>query len=463
MPQVTLDRPANIGLRFRKGPILQAMQPRRSLPLAFLLAAACSKATIPNADPDAAQVEIDGAIDIDASQESAIVICPQDDTGCDYIGGDGLQQAVEENPGSTAAPTQLLLRSGNYTRATGSSYTGPQSEERQAFVLITDEYIDISAESGATLDGAASAAMSGIVLTGGSLSIADAALKGFQEGTCGSTCPGGHALHAMGGTLSLRSVSITDTEASVLRAGSTAMVSLEASTVMNCPRLLTLDGSASLIVKGTTISGLAERVGNLTESATFEARGCVFSGESSGIFLADTSSAVLSNNIFSGLENPVYGADQVSITVTNNTFANSTIAAVNAYHCSGNNPAVTLVNNIFYATEENPTDNTFGYGTGGGCWGSAGGANDPKDFNTYFQNQRQDTDCGTHEYCPSANDLEDDPLFQSVGTGNYRLQDTSTSWQSGDDSLQNPDGTRAHRGAYGGPGACDLDSSLPGC
>lgn len=53
------------------------------------------------------------------------------------------------------------------------------------------------------------------------------------------------------------------------------------------------------------------------------------------------------------------------------------------------------------------------------------------------------------------------PLF--VSTSNFHLQAGSPAINTGDPTLKDPDGTRSDIGAYGGPNACLLDSTLAGC
>jgi len=55
------------------------------------------------------------------------------------------------------------------------------------------------------------------------------------------------------------------------------------------------------------------------------------------------------------------------------------------------------------------------------------------------------------------------PQFQNYNNNNFKLTSTSPCKDAGDPNIKDPDGTRSDIGAYGGPGACILDNTLPGC
>jgi len=64
---------------------------------------------------------------------------------------------------------------------------------------------------------------------------------------------------------------------------------------------------------------------------------------------------------------------------------------------------------------------------------------------------------------PGEGNIRQAPQFVNYAINDFHLKDSSPSIDSGDPDLLDPDGTRSDIGAYGGPGGCILDSSLPGC
>ncbi|MGB4966158.1 MAG: right-handed parallel beta-helix repeat-containing protein, partial [Microgenomates group bacterium] len=128
---------------------------------------------------------------------STKIICPDNSTlaGCDYIGGDGLQKAIDEAPtGSETDARRLLLKAGSYTRQTATPFSTIFSDgsigKRQALFLtsgdggINPKYIEITSESGeenTLIDGFNSIGADGIVISAGRTDISKITLKGIHE------------------------------------------------------------------------------------------------------------------------------------------------------------------------------------------------------------------------------------------------------------------------------------------
>lgn len=62
---------------------------------------------------------------------------------------------------------------------------------------------------------------------------------------------------------------------------------------------------------------------------------------------------------------------------------------------------------------------------------------------------------------PPATNKSAGPKF--VSNSNFHLQSDSPAKNAGDPTILDPDGTPSDMGAYGGPGACGLEPTLPGC
>lgn len=127
---------------------------------------------------------------------STKIICPDNSTlaGCDYIGGDGLQKAIDEAPtGSETDARRLLLKAGSYTRQKGNNYNVHLSDGirglRSAIYLIgedggtTPKYLKLQGESSLSsiLDGANSIGGNGIVITAGRLDLEKINISGFHK------------------------------------------------------------------------------------------------------------------------------------------------------------------------------------------------------------------------------------------------------------------------------------------
>jgi parallel beta-helix repeat protein len=174
----------------------------------------------------------------------------------------------------------------------------------------------------------------------------------------------------------------------------------------------------------------------------------------SGITLFESSDGTIRNNI---INQNKYEAIELTncttVSIANNTLvANGEVrtGGISMYHSCN----VTAKNNIIAFNNKEgiyrDTSNTYKH-TG----------TLTLDYNNVYQNVNGDY-VGVAEGERGANSIMLDPQFIDRANNNFRLQTGSPSKQ-GDPSILNPDGSRSDMGAYGGPGACILDDTLPGC
>ena len=107
--------------------------------------------------------------------QQTLVVCPSGtagQNGCSYIGGDGIQRAVDEAPvGSSTNKTKILIKAGRYSRQNFSEFINLLNKKRKCFVDTKEKFLIFEGEEGAVLDGAASTNMSGFCGKGGEIEI----------------------------------------------------------------------------------------------------------------------------------------------------------------------------------------------------------------------------------------------------------------------------------------------------
>ncbi len=317
--------------------------------------------------------------------------------GCHYIGGDGLQQAVND-----AGPDELVrveLKSGRYSRQTASEHLTSAGRKAKAMLFSENKYIHLKAEADAVLDGGASANMSGIAVRSGSWWLERIRIEGFKADSndcfeSGRTCSRGDGL-------------------------------------VSTP-------SGVAVVYGGRISRNARHGIAAWHNAQLSVRNSIVTknGGGPGIYVDYDVRALIRNNT-------VHWNGRTNVWV---------------YSCRGN-PSVTVVNNLV----------TFAREVGGiGAYGIVMSCrdnhldNDEIHHNLAYGNARERSDCNGYELCEPYVGFGD-PKYVNYESADFHLSDGSYARDAGEPSIQDPDASRSDIGAYGGPGACILDSSLPGC
>ncbi|MGB9911629.1 MAG: NosD domain-containing protein, partial [Microgenomates group bacterium] len=117
---------------------------------------------------------------------TTFTVCPQNQPGCNFTGGDGIQQAVNAaSVGNSTQKTKIIIKPGTYTRQNYTEFVTNDGFKKKCFVGIQEKYLIFEGEGEAVLDGINSAYMDGFCVNGGGIKIINLKIKGFKkEGGC---------------------------------------------------------------------------------------------------------------------------------------------------------------------------------------------------------------------------------------------------------------------------------------
>ena len=144
------------------------------------------------------------------AQSATLTVCPAGTPGrdgCDYIGGDGIQSAIEAAPvGSGSEKTTIVIKDGNYSRQNYSQFDplpwqNAQGDQfkRKCFINTLGKNIAVVGSSqNAILDGRQSSAMSGICARNGEIEIRNLTISEFDKIENESLCTSGPCSRAYG-------------------------------------------------------------------------------------------------------------------------------------------------------------------------------------------------------------------------------------------------------------------------
>lgn len=202
-----------------------------------------------------------------------------------------------------------------------------------------------------------------------------------------------------------------------------------------------LHGANSVIIKGNIIKNNKVGVGLIVHPNTPPSNNII----SNNIFL---------NNFYSGI---TIGDANIGIhTITNNTFFNNGIDTVNP----GNQVQLSSVNNLIF--KNNVVDN----GTSRGIKTDHFSQLNNFSYNDIFNNRQGNYIGDIGDQTGHNSNISQILSFidpNNPTSPNFHLQASSPAKNTGDPTILDPDGSRSDMGAYGGPDACLLDSTLPGC
>lgn len=341
--------------------------------------------------------------------KNPVVVCPSGtagQNGCDYIGGDGIQEAVDRAPvGSSTNKTRIIIKPGVYTRQNYTEYLTYDLQKNKCFVNTKEKFLVFEGENQPILDGENSSRMSGFCGKGGEIEVKGLIIKGFKkdDDSCFS----------------------------------------QNSSPCSRGRGLQLEGNIKATVTNNQITG----------------------NQNLGISTHNNSQSTITNNLITRNQSSgIYLRDSSQATITNNTISFNKSAGIDTYQSSDHNPSVVVKNNIITNNFKN-TDNSFGFGIGGRGLHEAGKLNnDHFSYNLIWGNEGENTSCGNLELCENfTGRVNLDPRFVNPSAGDFHLKPGSPAIDAGDPQIKDPDGSRSDLGAYGGPGACGIDPELRGC
>lgn len=371
-----------------------------------------------------------------------ITVCPNNNQSgitCDFIGGEGLQQAINTAPsGST-----INIIKGTY--AAGNNFildSNTSDSKRKKWVSIIDKDLTINGNGSTITAKDSTEYMDGFIIVGDSF----VSIKSLNIDTF---------LHPIANTL------IDDNSGNYFNEGlciglfDSASLELHNSSITNCGSIgvtalgysvLSIFGS-SFIGNGHAESGYMHSLPSNISNATHLYRG--ISGE-------DLSKITIYNSIFRnnyGYNIVLMGSSSVEV---NNSLLldplpggwkggypnnrNIYLASANTVVGVKNSILVNLdatADTQFYATRpDSSITNSIIYG----AQGVKATEGEPTISNVTYQ----------------------DPQFVNYPT-DLHLKPTSPGINAGDPSIKDPDGSISDIGLFGGPNACLVDNNLPGC
>jgi parallel beta-helix repeat protein len=420
------------------------------------------------------------------NQQITLVVCPSGtagQNGCQYIGGDEIQRAVDEAPvGSSTNKTKILIKAGRYSRQNFSEYINSQNKKRKCFVDTKEKFLVFEGEEGAVLDGAASANMSGFCGKGGEIEIKNLKITGFKkdDDSCfqndsTNPCSRGFGIvlerninallknnQIIGNQIygivlynssqaTIQNNQIKGNQSNGIFLSDSSQATIQNNQIKeNQFHGISLVNSSQATIQNNQISQNIRQGVYLSSQATIQ-NNQIKGNQYNGIFLSDSSQATIQNNQIK--ENQLHGislANSSQATIQNNVIAKNKYTGVYSWHTSGK---INVVNNIFYYNAEEKEPNTCDY--------EANINMKPENLGVVAYNLfiggRALFRNGCYEMNSLPNNLLNvDPKFVDPENGDFRLLSNSSAIGAGDPSIKNPDGSRSDMGAYGGPNASSL-------
>lgn len=405
-------------------------------------------------------------------------VCPAGTVGvdgCDYIGGDGLQQALEQQMAdSSESLYRLVVRSGLYERSVASTNQGWNLENGELKHALW-----LQAQKGTTLGGidSAMAALRVADVSGRQQVVMEnLEVRGPQVADCmqtGANCPLATGVSAVANRVALMFDGLL-----ISYASDGVWVAISRSVVIHGLETTQLT-RAALSSSETTVSVISSRLKGKDQIADGEIApyagmvldfsqtacvDCTIENFSTAIRLIEltqggSQTMVMRNSVIKRIQGPVVGiSDSIGLvlSLTHNVFDGHDDSFLdNGINASCAVPApvnANVSNNIFYSHA--PLAGTFV-----GCGGFT-----PQYHHNVTWASGENNGCGaSNANCTVYGSQPLDPLFENAASGDYRLKPGSQLLHAGDPSTKDPDGNASSIGLYGGQGACVLASSLTGC
>lgn len=340
----------------------------------------------------------------DVRQQAAgafITVCPTGivgQNGCNYIGGDGIQQAVDAAPDNST----IVLRQGEYARA---KYT-VDGGHRYFLLINKNKNLTIVGEgSGAVISGVSAPehASTGIEIRNGQVNLENLEVSEFtsQSYNCfEDICAHGIGISVTGGIVNGQKLIVKNNE----------------------PQGILVAKQAKVYIKNSDIS------------ANYRSGAYVFSQAELHVI-----NSKITSNGSAGLS-----ASQDGVLISfNNVIYNNKGFGIYSYS-DGNqpsNPSISAINNIIANTIKVDNEPGVDFETGFSIGGQDATqpdklANDNFYNNVVWGNQGGDNNCGSENHiCDYPNRIVADPLFTDPNNNNFQVLQGSPALNSGDKSI----------------------------
>lgn len=340
-------------------------------------------------------------------------VCPSSGTGCDFVGGEGIQQAIN----AAKSGDTVIIKGGTYAKGKYTLFSFTSGRELcnyKVMYVVSNKDVTIKGQGTVEIDGSKSVKMGAFGVEGASkVNIENVTIKDFEkeESNC-DPCEQGCSL----GTG------------------------------------LLLHDTANVTLKGSIIKDVGEGI-YLRENSTLTAIGNkIVRGKERGIRIDDSASAKIKNNLIreNGFEG-IAVEDGKKVDIINNTIvynkAGRGVGGISLFR----SPDVLIKNNIITHNKSM------------GIYRSIGVVGHVGDLEMKYNNSWGNSGQDYEGYGRDSSNISKDPKYSSITKVDYHLKTGSPCINTGDPNIKDKDKSRSDMGAYGGPDVCVLDPDYKGC
>lgn len=399
------------------------------------------------------------------SEKRQVTVCPAGtpgQNGCDYIGGDGIQQAVDQARNNPRFLTIIFIKNGTYTRNNYTEMvidmdTSQFSKKRKCFIYTREKSLSFVGESRdrVILDGKNSSNMTGFCAKGGNFEVTRITFRGFKADpqdcykNLNNACSPGHGFLLVNNAKGLiKKNAIIKNQGEGIRQREATNFVIENNFIYSNRNggIYLLHYSKALISENEIISNQNYGIRLLNFSEAEIKRNKIVLNRTNGINLSNSSKIILRNNLIFNNEGSGIYFDKLSrAEIINNTISLNKLMGLNIFSCnSDNDPSVVVKNNII-------THNGR-FGIGGLCINQDEKLkNDKFSYNLIWENKQDNTSCSKEEFCTNFQGrINVDPQFADLERRDFRLKSNSPGIDKGDPDFRDRDGSRSDLGPWGG-------------
>lgn len=389
--------------------------------------------------------------------------------GCQYMGGDGIQQAVD----AAKSGDTVLLKAGTYRRTGYTSYSYNEDNPDRfsgAFLYIpgrSGRNLTLKGEGVVVLDGSTDKTVgrNGISIYEGTTTIENIKITGMHWTWCtGKNDPcGSAAIIVYRATANIINSTISQNggdgiqfieSKGIISDNQLIQNGLQLQNVSPSTAIYTTSSSSVVISNNNIVENIGDGIVSSNRSESIITNNIVERNGRAGVVVGYMDKTRIQNNrINNNNEEGIYLLSSSTSIVRNNILVGNKGAGIHVSNYSyGTYPII--LNNIITHTKKSDDSRYDGFGIMRGRWYDDTFTDDYNNydsiaFNITFANAGEGTKCGKWEFC---NSLHDDPKF--VSESDFHLQPGSPGINAGDPNLKDSDGTRSDMGFYGGPNDC---------